>query len=150
MSELAKSVVYRHPCHCASASRAPEAGEDEEHRFDVDGQPFPWHITERGPAFSQLPNGLYVVRLEMFCIPKDASGLGSFAQVHGHAPVIGGLEFPWWITEAGLMYRASRKELATVQLGFFAESVDADCEIGGVGGEYEMGGNLIAHGVPSQ
>ncbi len=49
MVNTARTVVYRHPCDCESASRPLGPGETAEHRFEVDGEPFPWHIT--GPVF---------------------------------------------------------------------------------------------------
>lgn len=51
---IAGTVVYRHPCDCEHASRPLAEGELPEHRFDVDGEPFPWAMQEGNPSFTRL------------------------------------------------------------------------------------------------
>lgn len=152
MPDLAKSVVYRHPCDCDSASRPLEPGEKAEHVFEVDGKPFPWFLTERGAAFALGSSGLYIVRVEIFVLRRDNESLifGTFSHSHGQLPVIDGIEFPWWVTEAGLMYVSSRKDAPVVRLSFLAEHLDTDTEIAGAGDVFEMTGNLIARAEASQ
>lgn len=71
---LAEMVVHRHECDCASASRPLGEGEEPQHRLDIDGQPFPWHITEEGPIITKLGNGYYTIRVEIFARAVDTDG----------------------------------------------------------------------------
>ena len=119
MTELARTVVYRHRCSCDSAS--VQSTEDV-HVFDVDGKPFPFFITTDGPKFTQLEGGLFEVAVTII-------GLMSYDEPHfvvgpGHAFRINGVAFPWHVSKAGITYRSS--DIATVSLAFLAQSVDHD------------------------
>jgi hypothetical protein len=108
------------------------AGEEAEHRFDVDGEPFPWYITEEGPRFTRVEDGSFVVHVPI--LPNV--GVGEVVAVHvddkGLAPylTLGGELFPWSITEKGVDIHVA-SSLTVVRLGFFARSVDVDCECHG-------------------
>lgn len=146
----AKTVVYRHPCDCANASRPLGEGEKPEHRFDVDGAPFPWHMTEAGPHFLQLAPQLYAVYVRIIPLLRDADDKGEAAgfshQGYGMAPWICGRPFPWMISEHGIAYTCSRTELPVLALAFFAEAVDADCDVPGVppGEHWSFGGEPMS------
>jgi hypothetical protein len=71
---LARTVLYRHPCDCASSSRPLEPGEEPEHRLEIDGVAFPWHITEDGATITKLGDGLYTVRVEILVHDVDTDG----------------------------------------------------------------------------
>lgn len=83
----------------------------------VDGKPFPWPISESGPAAHQLSDELYEVRVEIFA-HNGFSCAGASRQ-----PVIAGIEFPWYITESGVNYHVSRGELPIADLAFMARAV---------------------------
>lgn len=126
---IAAKVVYRHPCDCQSASRALHEGEHAEHRFDVDGESFPWYIHEDGPSFTRLKDDLWRIDVRMYGHLQD----GLFHDSNGGVVIdaqpnliISGREFPWAISGDGFTYHRSHKELASVRLGFFAEHVDTD------------------------
>jgi hypothetical protein len=99
--------------------------------FRVDGEPFPWWISEKGPQATRLADDLYSVRVSIFGVtdslpetfyheglsPSDNSG---WAQ-----PVIQGIEFPWYISSDGFTYRSGgSSEIPVVELEFFAKSVE--------------------------
>ncbi|MCV7174935.1 hypothetical protein [Mycolicibacterium sphagni] len=129
---VARTVVYRHPCECASASRPLAEGEKPEHRFDVDGEPFPWYITEDGPRFTRLRDDMYLVHVRIIGILRE-SGEGFTGNIFQHTYPrrieLAGHPFPWVIHEDGITYRSARMEAAYVELAFLAESIDVDCEI---------------------
>lgn len=127
--ELAHTVVYRHPCDCSSASRPLQHGEHAEHRFDVDGQPFPWFIHEDGPRFTRAETGLFMVHVRFFPGLARGGHFGRFAHEHRKPPVIAGVVFPWVLDTSGVIYRSGRDQVPTIELTFYAEQVDADCEI---------------------
>lgn len=125
---VAGLVVYRHPCDCGSASRSLGEGETAEHRFDVDGEPFPFFISEDGPSFTRLWDDLF--RVDVTVYPVLAPG-GDWVVVRvdeGLVPslLIGGVRFPWAIADDGLTITVSRREMARVRLGFFCERLDTD------------------------
>jgi hypothetical protein len=72
--QLARTVLYRHACECATASRPLAEGEEPEHRLEFNGQPFPWHITEDGATITKLGDGLYTVRVEILVRDVDTDG----------------------------------------------------------------------------
>lgn len=126
---MAERVVYRHPCDCATASRPPGPGEHAEHRFDVDGQEFPWYLHEEGPRFTQVDENLYMIHVRIFT-GLVGGRFGAFVHDYPKPPIIAGITFPWLIDEYGITYRCSRTEAPTVELSFFARYVDADFQIG--------------------
>lgn len=101
------------------------------HRFDVDGEPFPWFLHEDGPRFSLVGTGLHLVHVRLIPILIGGGREDRFTHdCRSAAPVIAGVAFPWHIDERGLVYRASRNEVPTVELSFYAEHVDTDGQIG--------------------
>jgi hypothetical protein len=108
----------------------------DENRFTVDGEEFPWYISERGPQVAKIADNLFTVHVEIPLTDKsrpwkredaeDASRWLSFS-ASGYAcrtPIIGGQEFPWVVTEDGFTFSASRKNFPTVSLAFFAAEVE--------------------------
>lgn len=144
----AETVVYRHPCDCPSASRPLAEGEEPEHRFDVEGNIFPWLLPEKPrPVFTRLLDDLWRVDVTLFGILGVSQGEGKppkprftddppFADqslpgmptVPGQ-PVIAGAVFPWRLTGNGVIYWRSHKTLPMIMLGFFARDVDTDTEV---------------------
>lgn len=126
---FARTVVYRHPCDCPTASRPLKPGEEPEHRFDVDGQPFPWYIAEAGATFRRS-HGLYLVTVRIIPIrSRDSEPLHTTFDPDGH-PTLGGDPFPWAINgDAGITFTASRTDPPVLTLTFIAEHVDADIDI---------------------
>ena len=76
---LAGLIKIRHRCDCPTATEPP--GEDGiEHVFTIDGEPFPWYITEAGPRVRLLEgthqtDPVYGVTVEIVCTEVDAIGL---------------------------------------------------------------------------
>lgn len=100
------------------------------HVFDVDGAEFPWYITKAGPRVTRLMDDFYSVHVEIFCVDKETHDM-SFAftatdDKGSYAPVICGIEFPWYLTENGFVFSSSKKSLPTVALSFFASQVDVE------------------------
>lgn len=124
---VARTVVYRHTCDCANTNRQLMPGEEPEHRFDVDGEPFPWYITEDGATFHRTENGLYLVAVRI--IPVDPT-TGEYVEFRHHvhnAPQLGDRELPWLIT--GPITWQSDRGYGVLELTFLAEHVDTDGEI---------------------
>ncbi|QEA10851.1 hypothetical protein [Mycobacterium phage Weirdo19] len=128
---IARTVVYRHRCHCDNANTTPGPGQADEHRFDVDGQPFPWHITEDGATFLRTEAGLYLVSVQILPYPVGGDDLVEFRHRDGGPPMLGDRPFPWAMT--GTM-NYSIPDIATdhpvLDLTFVAEHVDTDGEVG--------------------
>lgn len=41
-----------------------------DYKFDVDGLDIPWWINERGAKVTQIKDDLFVVNIEIVCLPK--------------------------------------------------------------------------------
>ncbi len=136
MVNIARTVVYRHPCACETASRPLEPGEKAEHRFEVDGKPFPFHIAEPGAKFTKTATGLYLVECTIFPLSRatneplrtvvDLYGQIAFDHVDGRRE-----PFPWALVDKPVtLIGGDRRNVTTVALTFIAEYVDTDAEIG--------------------
>lgn len=127
---IARTVVYRHTCDCPNTNRQLMPGEEPEHRFDVDGEPFPWHITEDGATFHRTKNGLYLVavRIVPFLRANNAPVPFSHDWPVPAAPRLGDRPFPWAIT-GPLIYTLDERGEPTIELTFVAADVDTDGEI---------------------
>lgn len=68
-------VVIRHVCNCKTANEHPPGGADVEHIFTVNGEDFPWPISERGPIVTKLDDNLFTVGVEIFARKVDAVGI---------------------------------------------------------------------------
>lgn len=135
-ARIANTVVYRHPCDCEHASRPLADGEHAEHRFDVDGEPFPWHISEEGATFAEAAAGGYVL-VAVRLLPLARSNNEWLRVVLGVAPEtpltfehVDGTRrpFPWAIL-AGTLSIDYTEDLPVVSLTFIAEHVDVDAEV---------------------
>lgn len=105
-----------------------------ERRFDVDGKPFPYHMSVAGPKFNRLAEK-WSVSVALF--PTLLADTGEFVELDavvedGPGPrllprlLIGGQPFPWTITDAGVCIRAGRTRVTVIELAFLARSVDTD------------------------
>ena len=127
---VAERVVWRHPCDCPTASRPLEAGEEPEHRFDVDGAPFPWHIAENGARFTKRGE-LYLVDTRVLPLERDGNGdvLDVTVSWWARNVRIGERWFPWSILDGSLWVDVDAGAFPVVHLVFLAHNVDADLEI---------------------
>jgi hypothetical protein len=82
--------------------------------FTVDGEPFPWFITEEGPQATRYRDDLYAVHVTVIAQT-------SFSSDGIINPVVNGITFPWYLTEDGFTYRTSRRKLPTIELAFFTK-----------------------------
>ena len=133
---IAKTVVYRHPCDCDHASRPLEPGEHAEHRFDVDGQPFPWHIAEEGATFNQIAPGLVAVTVRLMPFVRSTNELLNvvLGTLDAQQPLafqhVDGTIRPFpWLTLTDSFSVTYGDFLPIVSLSFVAEHVDTDGEI---------------------
>lgn len=124
--KVAETVYYRRPCSDRDVCDC--VGARQSHRFDIDGQPFPWHITRPGARFASH-HGIYVVRVTV--IPILISG-GEPLPIHLNPdgpPSIGDTQFPWWI-EPGISARqGSVVTIPLLEMGILARRVDTDAPI---------------------
>jgi hypothetical protein len=118
----------------------------DEFQFTVDGQDFPWFISERGPIITQLADNFYGIEVEIFCIGRDSKQYLPFTTAgrDGHTPVIGGVEFPWLIAHDGYTFKSGCKNIPSVTLTFFAYEVESCRYIEDVREVYDNDGNLWA------
>lgn len=132
---IAHTVVYRHPCDCDAASRPLNPEEKPEHRFDVDGQPFPWHMPSEHPVSFRKSGPIYLVTVSMYSLARanmemlstlfDADGRPSFLHINGDR-----WAFPWLLSDDPITLTAGHKNFPPVlRLTFLAEHVDADIDI---------------------
>lgn len=131
----ADTVTYRHPCDCETASRPLQDGEQPEHRFDVNGQPFPWHITADGARFEKH-GGIYVVRCTMYPMLTHNHEMCTITIEERRPPLItpcvntrAAQYFPWLLTERITLTQTAADPMPTLQLAFLAEHIDVDCEV---------------------
>lgn len=125
MMQPARTIVYRHACDCDTASRAPRPGADPEHRFDVDGKPFPWLMTEPGPAFRRLDPHTSVYLCAVVIHALDAHTYEPMPiTFHTGWPEIGGQPFPWQIFDCRLHLDSDFHARLAVE--FVADNVDTD------------------------
>ena len=125
---FAHSVVWRHGCDCPTASRPLEPGEESEHRFDVDGEPFPWHLHEERPATFRklLPHNVFEVSLRIMPVTRATSMPLEVSFDFIGCPSIGGVKFPWALARRPVIFTASRELGPILELTFIAEHVDSD------------------------
>lgn len=138
MSDLipfARTVVWRHPCDCASASRPLEPGEEAEHRFDVDGEPFPWHITEAGATFRRRGE-LYLVSLTLVPLLRENNeacdvtfGIGRYPVLTPRVQAERARPFPWALIDPLTLTQDGGPDIPLLDLTFIAQHVDADVDI---------------------
>jgi hypothetical protein len=122
LPEPAKTIVYRHACDCETANRPITLGEHVEHRFEVDGKPFPWIITESGATFEHFA-GMYLCTATILPVDPDTREDVDFGLSTSANPTIAGVQFPW------LLYRvdvARKDEMYFLTVKFIAENVDTD------------------------
>lgn len=126
---IADTIYYRHPCDCPTASRPLQPGEHPEHRFDVDGQPFPWLNTSVGATFTH-DNGIYLAHITLIPIRKD-TGRPVIITIDPDLPslLLDGQPFPWLIADDGITVEWMHNFYPLLTFDFFAHHVDTDTEI---------------------
>lgn len=127
MKTIAKRVVIRHVCHCDGAIEKPADDEAQEHVFTVDGEEFPWFISQRGQIVKRLFDDLYSVDVEIIQIDKETMKTLPFGWQD--FPIIGGREFPWLLTDDVMTLTFGHKVFPTLRLAFLAHEVDANIPI---------------------
>jgi len=98
--------------------------------FCVDGEPFPWLLSQEGPTARKIADDLYLVHVEILPISTtDDDRPESFYHEglkDGWAqPVLQGITFPWCISSDGFTYTSRGcRELPVVELEFLCRSVE--------------------------
>jgi hypothetical protein len=133
LENLPDEVVIRHVCHCETATVAPNDDEDTEHVFTVDGQDFPWVISQRGPIVKRIRDDLYSVEVEIIGFTSgekhEAVILSVDTTTFPYTPIIGGKPFPWLMAEDDCVLTFSHKRLASLKLAFYTRNVTANIPI---------------------
>lgn len=155
-------VVIRHTCTCEGALEHPAHGAPHEHVFTVNGEDFPWYISERGQRVTRLADDLYSVDVEIMLLDKQLTDGHHAVLPFGYptygipyVPLIGGQEFPWPLTEDGCQLNFGHKVVPTLHLAFLARSVDTNAGVDDrrrvMSGQdiYRNGGDLIRAGDES-
>ncbi len=95
---------------------------DDYFTFKVDGEYFPWYISERGPKVYRYGRDLYAIEVEILELEgfriDTALGIGW--------PVVKDTPFPWPVTADGCRIQWARGQLATMELAFYAKKVEAE------------------------
>lgn len=100
-------------------------------RFEVDGEDFPWYISQRGAEVMRVDDDLYTVRVEIFLLDKVSRAAIPFLSEDGmnsRVPQLGGVEFPWEIINDGYTYACGPKLVPTLTLSFYVKSADTGDE----------------------
>lgn len=102
--------------------------------FTVDGEDFPWLVSERGPKVTRVMDDLYIIDVEILGLSKPPFEILSIGYVNPAAgvpimPVIDGLEFPWTLTDDDVVLTFGTKRYPTLQLKFYAHSVSGTAEV---------------------
>jgi hypothetical protein len=154
LNKIAQRVVIRHTCNCKYAIAKP-VYEAEQHVFTVDGEDFPWYITERGQIVKRIRDDLYLIDIEIIGLDKKTVHTIAIEYLIEDSPapcipVIGGREFPWLLSEHPMTLTFGHKMFPILHLAFFAREVDANIEVQDLRDEqlpvYCAGGYLIAPG----
>lgn len=125
MPEPARTIVYRHACDCPTASTPLQIEGEPEHRLDVDGEPFPWLITDTGATFRRL-NPLTSVHVCTVTIMDIHPVTKEFIPIRMDSgwPEIGGKPFPWQIFD--FIVSVNERHQFAIEITFLAEHVDTD------------------------
>lgn len=127
---IPEKVLIRHTCSCDTAVERPAGTEPEEHRFEVDGKDFPWFLSARGPVVTRYADDLWRIDIDLFAIDHDTWKTLPIAVTPGMCGgadlEIGGVAFPWLMTQEGWTLTSSSKQLLTLTLGFFTRNVDTN------------------------
>lgn len=101
---------------------------DKDFLFEVDGEKFPFYISQRGPIVDRLADDLYTVDIEIFAMDCETKRNVPVTQQEYMScqPVINGWEFPWFTTVDGWTMRCSSRTIPTVCLAFLARDVNGD------------------------
>lgn len=133
----------------------------EEFDMIVDGKPFPWLLSERGPLVTKFADDYYVVDVEIIAINRENYEYLDFGckSLDGSnnvpaIPVIGGVEFPWVLTDDALTLTFGYKQYPLLHLRFPARNVSGDVQINDhrhvCDDQYCYGGHLVHAGPPSE
>lgn len=123
---------------------------EPEYSFVVDGEEFPWYISENGPHVTKLGNELYGIKVEIYCVDRETKRYLRFEVDSGEKGwppelfFIGDREFAWAISDDGFTYEASLTIIPTVTLTFFARSVDDDGWVDDARQVRDIGGTVLA------
>lgn len=132
--------------------------------FMVDGDEFPWWLSQRGPLVERVSDGLYTVDVEICLLDKNehpgvfphpylAFGYLAHASSVPNIPLIAGEEFPWLLTGDGWTLTCGHKQMPKLRVSFYALNVSGDVEIADRRSEfvgediYCNGGDLIRQGA---
>lgn len=94
----------------------------DSHTFTVDGEKFPWFISEAGPSAMKLADDLYAVKVEIFAHQGFDNQMSEASPIF-QQPMIAGIVFPWFITRDGVEYAHRGGGIPVVTLSFLTRSV---------------------------
>lgn len=121
--------------------------------FSIDGEDFPWLISEKGPVVTKLADDLWKIYIEILQLSE---GLEFKIEDGCYGwPYIGGRRFPWPITSEGLVLEAGRGKLGMLKLAFYAKNVDTNGPITDASPreskreQWGMSGDLFRKGKPA-
>jgi hypothetical protein len=129
LDDIPAEVVLRHTCHCDAAVEKPAPHQHDEHVFQVDGDDFPWPLSERGPIVTRLKDDLFAVDVEIYLLGKkdgkyEYLEFGYFpTNMTPFLPLINGRIFPWLLDANGWELKAGHKRLPQINLTFFTRNI---------------------------
>jgi hypothetical protein len=111
------------------------------YKFEVDGEDFPWWVSEKAPQVTQVMDDLFTVKVEIFGGHEKIGRYGDGDEMlrvgrtdvpirvegyQGKRLFIGDVEFPWDMTADGYRIECGMRILPTITLSFLARDVDSD------------------------
>jgi len=113
--------------------------------FKVDGEEFPWWVTDRGIRVQRVKDNLYTVKVDILCMGKPDVRQRLTFSCTDTSFTIGDVEFPWMLTNKGVQFTMGPTQYPAVRLSFFARSVDSDYAfIDDVRDIYNINGERVA------
>lgn len=96
--------------------------------FVVDGNAFPYLLSESGPVVTRVSDGLFTIGLKILLFRMDTMKTLPISCVAHHSsvpnvPVIDGEEFPWLCDDSGFKVSFSHKEIPSLTLTMYARNV---------------------------
>lgn len=99
------------------------------YQFDVDGQPFPWHITDHGATFTNH-NGIYLAHITLIPIRRDTGQHVTLQLALDQQLLLDGDPFPWAIADTGITIEQKHvHDFPLLTLDLLAHHLDTDTDL---------------------
>lgn len=98
-------------------------------QFDVDGQPFPWHITDHGATFTNH-SGIYLAHITLIPMRRDTGQYVTLQLALDQPLLLDGQPFPWAIADTGITIEQKHvHDFPLLTLDLLAHHLDTDTDV---------------------